>query len=252
MSSSRRSFDSSTSTNSKPSAEFLRKIGRNEAPQCRANASSSPARTLDPTFTNLVFPIFNHFAQQIDDAANAGRNNRTRICHRFDQRQRRPFVSRRQAHRYRAPDKSTPDLFRRRRRSRPFQVRAIALCASSLSRNEPSPITTNRTPSSDFIARDAFQKHLVVLDLSQPSDDPHQHRLIVESKLVTKLRPPARVFGKHASPTQRNHSNLIRSPDAKLLTNLRPLLLADNEIRSVASFANSLSIARNTRVRKRP
>jgi hypothetical protein len=71
------------------------------------------------------------------------------------------------------------------------------------------------------------QKHLMVFDLGQATDDPNQDRIIRNAKLVTKVSAPRCVPTKEAKiQTQWNHLNLVRAPNAKGLANLDTLLSA--------------------------
>ncbi len=80
-----------------------------------------------------------------------------------------------------------------------------------------------------FQTRNDVQEHLVILDLSQASDDADQQGVVGNAKLVTKLRTPFCMFGKDAEiHTQRHHSELLRPSDAKILANLGALLFADD------------------------
>src|ERR1041384_5585161 len=68
-----------------------------------------------------------------------------------------------------------------------------------------------------FQTRDDVEKHLVILDLGQTSDDADQERVIGNAELVTKLRAPLGVFGKDSEiQTQRHHAELLASSDTKL------------------------------------
>src|ERR1043166_2012045 len=86
-----------------------------------------------------------------------------------------------------------------------------------------------------FQTRDDVEKHLVILDLGQTSDDADQERIVGHTELVTKLRASLRVFGKDAEiQTQRHHAELLRSSDTKLLGDLGALLFAYHDRRAVS------------------
>src|SRR5262249_16330694 len=76
---------------------------------------------------------------------------------------------------------------------------------------------------------DDLQKHQVVLDLCQASDNTDQNRMIGNAKLVTKLRAPRGVVRKQSEiKPERNHFELIAAPHTILLTNLHALLFTDH------------------------
>ena len=69
----------------------------------------------------------------------------------------------------------------------------------------------------------------MVLDLCQATDDADQNRVVGNTKLVAKLCASRSVIGEETEiESQRNHFDLPRSSDAKLLADLNALLFTDN------------------------
>src|SRR5215216_4680728 len=78
--------------------------------------------------------------------------------------------------------------------------------------------------------RDAVDEHPVVLDLRQPSDNANQDRFFIDIQFLSKpvaacwrIREDAQIKSK------RNHFDLPFTSDAKVLSDLRALLCADDQ-----------------------
>ena len=120
-------------------------------------------------------------------------------------------------------------------------------------------MTMNRTApclrhagSIAFKRATTFKKHLMVLDLSQPSDNPDQNRMVRYAKLMAKLCATRRVIREDAQvQAQRNHFDLPAAPDAKRLTNLDALLLAEHN-QTIRNQSRQKSFDREKQLRSTP
>src|ERR1043165_673222 len=100
-----------------------------------------------------------------------------------------------------------------------------------------------------FQTRDDVEKHLVVLDLGQTSDDADQKRVVGNAKFVTKLRAPLAVFGEDAEiQTQRHDAKLLRPSHANLLADLGALLFA-HDYQSIGDEPRQQSFDREKQLR---
>ena len=219
----------------------------------RRHADAAPA--------NLVWTIFDDVAQQIHDAADTRRHHRPRICHRFDQRQRRAFVTRRQRN-YVERRIEILRIFSSANKDHVFvETERLCLQFESLRADQPSPITMKRTVAlpptrriDRFQTRDDVQKHLVVLDLRQAADDPDEDRMVVEYRARAETSRAA-LRGRQRN-RDRDPSGITLICPLRPTRNVSPISTLCCWLitirRSVTIRASSLSIARNNRVRLRP